>query len=73
MQNLESEHCKGCRDVPTCPFEFISDELVLSCPCGICLIKGMCQTACDIYDQFSECNAEGVKLKKHAYEGLGDN
>ncbi len=50
----EDYNCKGCytfmSDHMDCPHHVIneSDE----CPCRICLIKGVCDTTCEEYNDF---------------------
>ena len=41
------ENCKGCCRKPCTYSEYIEE-----CPCGICLIKGICQRACDDFIDF---------------------
>lgn len=42
------EFCKGCCRKP-CTY---SSEYIEECPCGICLIKGVCRRACDDFIDF---------------------
>ncbi len=39
--------CKGCDTIDICGI--IIYEEVDECPCGICLVKGICNTMCDDY------------------------
>jgi hypothetical protein len=41
------ENCKGCCRKPCTYSEYIEE-----CPCGICLIKGICRIACDDFIDF---------------------
>lgn len=45
--------CKGCFVSDCCPL-IPQNEVTQTCPCTICLVKGVCQISCDLYDIFEE-------------------
>ncbi len=51
---MENHSCKGCyiliSDLMDCPHQAINE--VGNCPCRICLIKGICNTTCEEYNDF---------------------
>ncbi len=46
------KHCKGC--YRQYKFFCIYARYIEDCPCGICLIKGVCQVGCDEFMDFIE-------------------
>ncbi len=60
------EVCKGCYTFMSihtdCPSELIkkSDK----CPCAMCLIKGVCDTPCEEYSNFSD----GIEIRSYSEE-----
>ena len=61
MGHKEMTYCEGCRTRErNCTMrvylEYATEEKALTvgkCPCGICLIKGICTVACEDYLSFS--------------------
>jgi len=51
------KYCKGCFTEDVCKeeyyYQYIKENNV-ECPCGICLIKGICNKPCEDHKQFSE-------------------
>ena len=68
----KDSNCKGCLSDVTCnainkqqrtvhePFD------VDNCPCGVCLIKGICSTMCEDYDKYA-------KIQRLNYRVIGVN
>lgn len=61
------EDCKGCR---TFMSAYVKCSSMLAnkgseCPCKICLIKGVCNTACEEYETFSSGFGYGIYKKEH--------
>lgn len=50
----KSELCKGCgEDTPVSPCDFsYTNKVGMECPCGICLVKGICKTVCKDFKEF---------------------
>lgn len=44
------ENCKGCLIEGLCGYKHVAKTK--KCPCGMCLIKVVCKTACEEYTQF---------------------
>ncbi len=44
------KYCQGCDTIDICGI--INYEEVDECPCGICLVKGICNTMCNGYIRF---------------------
>lgn len=64
-----SENCKGCLSESTCNAINTMNRVGFdpnNCPCGTCLIKGMCSTLCDDY-------SEHAKLQRLNYKQIGIN
>jgi len=57
------KYCKGCyrRSVNFCVYTKYMKE----CPCGICLIKGVCQVACEEFIDFTAVRHPCI-LKEYA-------
>jgi hypothetical protein len=70
---MNDETCKSCHIFSECE---ISDYFFDECPCGKCLVKPICQVACDEWRKYyKECiHYIYVKIKNtapnHALEGL---
>lgn len=54
--------CKGCHSYEFHELDCELLDVSEHCPCSICLIKGMCYTACDEYQTYYE-----VSLNKDMY------
>jgi hypothetical protein len=59
--NRPMEYCKGCRTKErVCTIRLYTQygtkervSIIGDCPCGICLVKGVCKVACPEYLDFS--------------------
>lgn len=48
--------CIGCDDVNyACNFMFNNDKDYV-CPCGTCIVKGVCRHSCDLFEAFMTDN-----------------
>ena len=57
MKNY-TKGCVGCRSYHTCLMREEDYANIIDCPCIICLIKSMCATPCEeyenLYDEFTD-------------------
>lgn len=55
--------CDGCKDFEACSFIVMGSVAINECPCGNCLIKGICHNPCDDLMQHYEnvCVAHNIK------------
>ena len=66
---MDKHSCEGCRtyvnskgNIPLCDLNPIKEGAI--CPCTSCLIKGMCNTICDLFaiyqhlERYKEMNYE---------------
>lgn len=54
MSNITISGCKGCAvnaEYERCRIDPINKSGI-QCPCRECLVKGMCNTSCKLYQQF---------------------
>ena len=61
--------CKGCLSDRICGIQQYSANLVSSCPCRKCLVKGVCFATCQPYKEISHpiFNSDDIK-----YSGCED-
>jgi hypothetical protein len=52
------ENCRGCRIGSRC---LIDNYIAEKCPCRICLVKVVCEEACEGFDAFCETRNKLVK------------
>jgi len=63
-----NHECKGClsynepMEILNCSLQNVSIPKGVSCPCSICLIKGICRCECEDFVIF--CNRVDVMIKK---------
>jgi len=68
-----SENCKGCLSVSTCRAINKLNRVAFdpdNCPCGVCLIKGMCKTLCEEYDEHAKLqrlNYKRIRINEDRY------
>lgn len=43
--------CEGCNDYKGCPFHMLGSVAINTCPCADCVVKVMCDTACEKLDK----------------------
>ncbi len=70
---VNRKECKGCHVFMDHRCSFTDPKYVDKCPCKICLIKGVCETACEeyihYYDKWHEERFEkSYKMLKRAKE-----
>ena len=49
METMKECDCKGCDIAPNCT---VNDDKAEICPCRICIVKGLCEEACDDYHEW---------------------
>ena len=53
---MKSQGCKGCNHYETSCLIKFRDELILKCPCKICLVKMVCKEMCVEREELYESN-----------------
>jgi len=53
---MKNENCKGCNHYETSCLIKFRDELILKCPCKICLVKMVCKEMCVEREELYESN-----------------
>ncbi len=46
------DDCFGCLDDGDCCSAYPTELNIIPCPCGTCLIKTMCESSCNLYDDY---------------------
>jgi hypothetical protein len=57
-----SRPCRGCKDSHACTISLKGSVAINECPCGTCLVKGMCEKACEaMNDHYEAVNMAHTK------------
>ncbi len=65
------ENCKGCHTEVECSLTLTHvKQMRVDCPCGVCLIKVICNSSCDEYEMF--WGGEGVYVLSHMNANKGN-
>lgn len=51
---LMSRPCKGCKDAVACTISLKGSVAINECPCGTCLVKGVCESPCEAMNEHYE-------------------
>jgi hypothetical protein len=64
MKMTSEEACKGCKDYDSNYYSSFGGECLtdvaieslskVKCPCSICLIKGICEESCDLFNEYDK-------------------
>jgi hypothetical protein len=47
-----SSPCRGCKDVEACTIALKGSVAINECPCGKCLVKGVCERPCEAMNEY---------------------
>jgi len=61
---INNFNCKGCYSKDACDkIKSFKKEMRINCPCGICLIKVVCNIVCDNFSDFVHYQTNKIEVK----------
>ena len=70
MTNESKRTCEGClikcTHYAAYTTELISKEIITKCPCGMCLVKMVCNTGCDEFNKYSKMGIDQIRYLEKA-------